>query len=98
MFSPYRNKSDNSKYIINEVADLTINDIRNNIINKVVNLKINNVGNNVINKVENLTINNIGNNSNKATTSDIQVQFLSNPDIIYHQKIMRSRVISMIQD
>ena len=71
---------------------------KNNIINKVANLKIINVGNNIINKVENLTINNIGNDSNKATTCDIQVQFSSNSDIIYHQKILRSRVISMIQD
>ena len=60
-FSPQRNESDN---IINKVANLTINDVRNNLINKVSKLTINDVRNDRINKVENLTIKGVGNDSN----------------------------------
>ena len=54
---------------------MTINDIKNDIINKVGKLTTNNAGNNIINKVANLTINDIQNDSNRATASDVQVQF-----------------------
>ena len=46
-FSPQRensNNSDNSKKLINAVANMTINDVRNDLVDKVGNLTINNVG------------------------------------------------------
>ena len=46
-FSPQRNEIEN---LINEVENLTINDVGNNIINKVSNLTINDAGKNLINK------------------------------------------------
>ena len=67
-FSPQRNKSES---LINEVKNLTKNDVKNNLINNFANLKINDVGNNLINKVTNSTINNVGNDSNRVTASDV---------------------------
>ena len=43
--SPMRNKSDN---IINEVENLTINNVGNNLIEKVAYMKINDAGNDLI--------------------------------------------------
>ena len=91
-FVPQRNNSDN---IINKVANLTINDIRNNIINKVANFKINNIVNNLINKVSNLTINDVVNDSNRATAGDVQVQFSGDLAGIYHQNLLSIREIGI---
>ena len=52
----------------------------------------------LINKLTNLTINDIWNNSNRATTSDVQVQFASDPSIISHQNLLSGRVIGIRQE
>ena len=52
-FSPKRNKSE---YLIDKVANLTINDVRNDLINKVANLIIQDTKNNLIGKSATLTI------------------------------------------
>ena len=94
-FVPQRNNSDN---IINKVANLTINDIRNNIINKVANFKINNIVNNLINKVSNLTINDVVNDSNRAIASDLQLQFAADSVRISHHNLLSGRMIGIIHE
>ena len=59
-----------------KVANLAINDVRNDLIIKVANLTLNDVGNNPMNKVKNLTINNAGNYSNIANAIVVQVQLV----------------------
>ena len=92
-FSTHRNKGE---YLIDKVANLTINDVRNDMIEKVANLTITDVKNNLMNKVANLPINNIRRDSNRATVSDVQVQFTGNSAIIFHQNLLSRRMIGII--
>ena len=57
------------------------------LIKKVANLTINNLGNNIINKVANLTINNVRSDSNRATASNVQVQFTGDSANISYQNL-----------
>ena len=61
----------------------------------MVNLTINNTGNNLIKKAANLTINDSRNNSNRATASDVQVQFVGDSAGIFHQNLLSRRMIEI---
>ena len=91
-FSPKINKNEN---IINEWSNLTIDDVGSDIINEVANLTINNVRNYLINKVANLIIKNFRNDSNRANTSDIQVQFAGDPSGISDQSLLSGRTVGI---
>ena len=79
-FIPHRYNSNKSEDLISCVANMTINDIRNNLIGKVSTMTIKNVRKNLIGCVTNLTINDVGGDLNRVNASDVQVQFAENPD------------------
>ena len=87
--SPHRSKGE---YLINKVANLTINnEVGNNLIDEVVNLTINDkVGKYLIDKVTNVTINDVVNNLNRSNEIDIQVQFAGDIAGISYQKLLSS--------
>ena len=72
MGSPMRNKRDN---LINEVENLTINDVGNNMIEKVANMTIDNAGNYLIFCIADMTINDARNILKQEGASDAQIQF-----------------------
>ena len=76
MGSPMRNKRDN---LINEVENLTINDVGNNLIKKVANMTIYNSVNCLIVCIVDMTINYARKNLKQENASDAQIQFSDDP-------------------
>ena len=75
-------------HLINKAENWTINNFGNNRINGVANLTIIDFGNNIISNVASLKINDVRNYSNRATPSDVQVQFSSDTTKKFSPKLI----------